>query len=55
VAHIFCLPAGVGRVPLKECVDIPHTMQYPDNINAAANRHIKNQVHADLETLQTEM
>ena len=30
-------------------------MQNPDNLNAAANRHIKNQVLADWKTLQTGM
>ena len=40
---------------LKESVDIHHAMQDPDDLNAAANRPIKNQVLADWKTLQTRM
>lgn len=36
---------------LKESVDIHHAMQNPDNLNTAANRHIKNQVLTDWKTL----
>jgi hypothetical protein len=40
---------------LKESIDISHAMQNPDNINTAVDWHIKNQVHANWETLQSEM
>jgi hypothetical protein len=40
---------------LKESIDIHRAMQNPDNLDAAVNRHIKNQVLTDRETLQTGM
>jgi hypothetical protein len=45
------LSKAKGQESNEEDIDIHHAMQDPDNLDAAADRNIENQILADRETL----